>query len=77
MVEFETRVCFEPANEDMFRDPYSAKSRLPQPYRMLDKMVVEVFERAWSQIDELNKKRDRISARPQPTILASPKQLKV
>ena len=77
MVESETMVCFIPANEDIFLDPNDALSRLPQPYRMLNKLVEKIFETAWCHIDEKLQKKSRIEARPKAAILACTRMIEV
>ena len=47
----------EDNDEDFIQDPDQVRDNLPQPYRMLDKCVTQIFENAWSIISSREDER--------------------
>jgi hypothetical protein len=39
-------------------DPSSAVDKLPQPYRMIDKILAEIINKALTKCDELERQRE-------------------
>ncbi|XP_074173926.1 WD repeat-containing protein 93 isoform X3 [Rhinolophus sinicus] len=51
----------------VFRDPDRERDSLPQPYRMINKLVTLLFDRAWEVIEERDTLRQVELSRTQPT----------
>ncbi|KAM5291588.1 WD repeat-containing protein 93 isoform 2-T2 [Glossophaga mutica] len=54
--------------EYVFKDPDQQRHSLPQPYRMINKLVDLLFDRSWEIIEERNRLREAKLSRIQPTI---------
>ncbi|XP_066211884.1 WD repeat-containing protein 93 isoform X1 [Saccopteryx leptura] len=52
----------------VFKDPAQELDSLPQPYRMINKLVSLLFDRSWDIIQERNRQREAELSRIQPTI---------
>ncbi|CAK6442437.1 unnamed protein product [Pipistrellus nathusii] len=52
----------------VFRDPLQALDALPQPYRMINKLVNLLFDRAWGIIEERDLRREVELSRIRPTV---------
>ncbi|XP_066096588.1 WD repeat-containing protein 93 isoform X3 [Saccopteryx bilineata] len=52
----------------VFKDPAQELDSLPQPYRMINKLVSLLFDRSWDIIQERNRLREAELSRIQPTI---------
>ena len=63
MVEQETGVLFYRDAGDIFQDPDLLRSKLPQPYRMIDKVLNYILELTWSKIVVIEEKKERFRNR--------------
>ncbi|OWK08724.1 hypothetical protein Celaphus_00015208 [Cervus elaphus hippelaphus] len=52
----------------VFKDPDQEQDSLPQPYRMINKMVNSLFDRSWEIIEERDTSKTAELRRTQPTI---------
>ncbi|KAM7048661.1 WD repeat-containing protein 93 isoform 1-T3 [Molossus nigricans] len=52
----------------VFKDPDQELDSLPQPYRMINKLVNLLFDRSWEVIEERDRLREAEVSRIQPTI---------
>lgn len=51
----------------VFKDPDQELDSLPQPYRMINKLVNLLFDRSWEIIEERDRLREAEVSRIQPT----------
>ena len=56
----------EDNENDFIQDPDQVKDNLPQPYRMLDKIVTSIFESAWTIISSREDERVAAATRDKP-----------
>lgn len=56
----------EDPDSDFIQDPDKFRDKLPQPYRMIDKMLTKILDMAWDIIDhrETEKIQDEAKYRP-------------
>ncbi|ELK31041.1 WD repeat-containing protein 93 [Myotis davidii] len=52
----------------VFKDPHQELDSLPQPYRMINKLVNLLFDRAWEIIEERDALRELELSRVRPTV---------
>ncbi|XP_049761715.1 WD repeat-containing protein 93 isoform X14 [Elephas maximus indicus] len=60
-----------------FKDPDQELDSLPQPYRMINKLVNLLFERSWEIIEEREASREAELSRIQPTIYSPLEEIKL
>ncbi|XP_054433564.1 WD repeat-containing protein 93 isoform X1 [Pteronotus mesoamericanus] len=58
----------EDAGVCVFKDPHEELHSLPQPYRMINKLVNLLFDQSWEIIEERDRLREAELSRVQPTI---------
>ena len=52
--------------DDFLQDPEQLRDSLPQPYRMIDRVITRVFEKAWDIISSREKERIAEASRIRP-----------
>ena len=71
---------FEPIEDDaldFMQDPEQFKDSLPQPYRMLDKVVTNIFENAWDIITTREAERMVEASKIKPPLYSTDVQIEV
>ena len=69
---------FEPVEDDDFiQDPEQFKDYLPQPYRMLDKILIDIFENAWDIITQREQERMVEASKVKPPMYTTDVQIEV
>ena len=69
---------FEPVEDDDFiQDPELFKDSLPQPYRMLDKILNNIFENAWDIITQREQERMVEASKVKPPMYTTDMQIEV
>ena len=71
---------FEPLEDDgqdFIQDPEQFKDTLPQPYRMLDKIVTHIFENAWDIITRRETERMVEASKIKPPKYSTDVQIEV
>ncbi|XP_017716730.1 PREDICTED: WD repeat-containing protein 93 isoform X3 [Rhinopithecus bieti] len=58
----------EDEEDHVLVDPYEELDSLPQPYRMINKLVNLLFDQSWEIIEERNALREAESSQIQPTV---------